>query len=142
MEKSINILLVEDNPGDIRLTREVLRDGRIKNNLHVVTDGEQAISFLKKSGTFQNALSPDIILLDLNLPKRDGREVLTEIKSDPELLRIPVIVLTTSSAPKDIEDTYSAHANCFITKPVDFNQFTVVVRRIEDFWLSLVRLPD
>ena len=137
----INILLVEDNPGDIRLTKEVLKDGKIKNNLSVAMDGEEAISYLKKEGSYSNALTPDIILLDLNLPKKDGREVLAEIKSDSNLMMIPVIILTTSSAEKDILSTYANYANCYITKPVDFNQFINVIRSIENFWLTIVKLP-
>jgi two-component system, chemotaxis family, response regulator Rcp1 len=137
----VNILLVEDNPGDIRLTKEVLKEGKIKNNLSVVMDGEEAILFLKKQGQYKDAITPDIILLDLNLPKKDGREVLEDIKSDPELMMIPVIVLTTSSAERDIANTYAQHANCYITKPVDFNQFIKVVKSIENFWLSVVKLP-
>jgi CheY-like chemotaxis protein len=137
----INILLVEDNPGDIRLTKEVLKEGKIRNTLSVITDGEEALLFLKKTGKYKDILLPDIILLDLNLPKKDGREVLAEIKEDPELLRIPVIVLTTSSAENDILSMYGHHANCYITKPVDFDQFINVIRSIEDFWLSIVKLP-
>jgi two-component system, chemotaxis family, response regulator Rcp1 len=137
----VNILLVEDNPGDIRLTKEVLKEGKIKNNLSVVMDGEEAILFLKKQGQYKDAITPDIILLDLNLPKKDGREVLEDIKSDPELMMIPVIVLTTSSAERDIANPYAQHANCYITKPVDFNQFIKVVKSIENFWLSVVKLP-
>jgi len=139
---AINILLVEDNPGDIRLTKEVLKDGKIQNNLSVVTDGEQAILFLQKTGEYINAITPDIILLDLNLPKKDGREVLAAIKSDPDLKCIPVIVLTTSAAEKDILNMYAHHANCYITKPVDFNQFINVIRSIEQFWLTIVKLPN
>ena len=138
---AINILLVEDNPGDIRLTKEVLKEGKIQNNLSVVMDGEEALLFLKKAGQYANAVTPDIILLDLNLPKKDGREVLAEIKADPGLKCIPVIVLTTSAAEKDILSMYSHYANCYITKPVDFNQFINVVRHIEDFWLTIVKLP-
>ncbi len=137
----INILLVEDNPGDIRLTKEVLKEGKIQNTLSVITDGEEALLFLKRKGSYKDERLPDIILLDLNLPKKDGREVLAEIKADPELLRIPVIVLTTSSAEKDILSMYGHHANCYITKPVDFDQFINVIRSIEDFWLSIVKLP-
>lgn len=139
--KPIDILLVEDNPGDIRLTQEAFKDGKIKNTLNVVMDGEEAIHYLMKKETYINALTPDIILLDLNLPKKDGREVLAEIKNHPELKRIPVIILTTSSAHGDILNTYTNHANCYITKPVDFNQFITVIRTIEDFWLSIVKLP-
>lgn len=137
----INILLVEDNPGDIRLTMEVLKEGKIRNNLSVVTDGEEALHFLNKKDKYENAVTPDIILLDLNLPKKDGREVLEYIKSDPKLMMIPVIVLTTSDAEQDIKNMYSHHANCYITKPVDFNQFITVIRSIENFWLSIVKLP-
>ena len=139
--QAINILLVEDNPGDIRLTREVLKEGKIQNKLSVVTDGEEAILFLKKIGEYKDVLTPDLILLDLNLPKKDGREVLAEIKGDPNLVCIPVIILTTSAAEKDILNTYSNHANCYITKPVDFSQFINVIRAIEDFWLTIVKLP-
>ena len=139
--QKINILLVEDNPGDIRLTKEVLKEGKIRNNLIVVMDGEEALFFLKKTGPFKDAITPDIILLDLNLPKKDGREVLAEIKSDPTLMLIPVIVLTTSAAEQDILNMYAHHANCYITKPVDFNQFINVIRSIENFWLTIVKLP-
>jgi CheY-like chemotaxis protein len=139
--RAINILLVEDNPGDIRLTKEAFKDGRIQNELNVVMDGEEAIFYLKKTGKYTSAKTPDIILLDLNLPKKDGREVLAEIKADPLLMRIPVIILTTSSAQSDIVHTYSNHANCYIMKPVDFNQFMEVVRTIENFWLTIVMLP-
>jgi chemotaxis family two-component system response regulator Rcp1 len=138
---AINILLVEDNPGDIRLTKEVLKEGKIQNNLSVVTDGEEALLFLKKVGQYAGAVTPDIVLLDLNLPKKDGREVLAEIKIDPDLKCIPVIVLTTSAAEKDILNMYSNHANCYITKPVDFDQFINVIRSIEEFWLTIVKLP-
>lgn len=140
--KTINILLVEDNPGDIRLTKEVLKEGKIRNKLDVVTDGEQAILYLKKTGQFKDVITPDIILLDLNLPKKDGREVLAEIKTDPLLMLVPVIVLTTSAAEQDILNMYAHHANCYITKPVDFNQFISVIKSIEDFWLSIVKLPS
>lgn len=139
---AINILLVEDNPGDIRLTKEVLKEGKIRNNLSVVMDGEEALHFLNKQGKYKSAVTPDIILLDLNLPKKDGREVLSEIKSDPRLMCIPVIVLTTSEAEQDILNIYAHHANCYITKPVDFNQFINVIRSIENFWLSIVKLPN
>ena len=137
----INILLVEDNPGDIRLTKEVLKEGKIQNNLSVVMDGEEAIFFLRKIGQYKDAVSPDIILLDLNLPKKDGREVLAEIKADSRLSIIPVIVLTTSAAEQDVLNMYANHANCYITKPVDFNQFINVIKSIENFWLSIVKLP-
>jgi chemotaxis family two-component system response regulator Rcp1 len=140
-ERAINILLVEDNPGDIRLTREVLKEGRIRNILNVVNDGDEAVRYLNKHGEYANMLRPDIILLDLNLPKKDGREVLAEIKADPLLMMIPVIILTTSSAERDIVNMYTHHANCYITKPVDFNQFINVIKSIENFWLNIVILP-
>ena len=139
--KTIKILLVEDNPGDIRLTQEVFKEGKIQNEMSIVMDGEEAIFFLKKIGQYKDAPTPDIILLDLNLPKKDGREVLAEIKHDPDLKPIPVIILTTSAAEEDIANTYSNHANCYITKPVDFDQFIKVIRAIEDFWLTIVKLP-
>lgn len=141
--KPINILLVEDNPADIRLTKEALKDGKIKNSLSVVMDGEEALLFLRKENQYSGSDIPDIdiVLLDLNLPKKDGREVLMEIKADNKLKRIPVIILTTSSAEQDILNTYSNHANCYIMKPVDFNQFITVVRTIEEFWLTIVKLP-
>ena len=137
----IDILLVEDNPGDVRLTQEVLKEGKIRNTLNVVMDGEEALDYLRKKGKFASSPTPDIILLDLNLPKIDGREVLEEIKQDPDLKRIPVIVLTTSDAQADILKMYDNHANCYITKPVDFSQFINVVKSIEDFWLTIVQLP-
>lgn len=140
-EKGIQILLVEDNPGDIRLTQEVLKDGKICNHLSIVMDGEEAMSFLKKTDKYKDAVTPDIILLDLNLPKKDGRQVLAEIKSDPVLKIIPVIILTTSSAEQDILNTYANHANAYITKPVDFDQFINVIRTFENFWLTIVKLP-
>lgn len=138
----INILLIEDNPGDIRLTKEVLKEGKIRNNLSIAMDGEEAIAFLKKQDNYKEVVTPDIILLDLNLPKKDGREVLAEIKADDSLKHIPVIVLTTSAAEQDILNTYAHHANCYITKPVDFNQFISVIRSIELFWLTIVKLPS
>jgi two-component system, chemotaxis family, response regulator Rcp1 len=137
----IEVLLVEDNPGDVRLTREVLREGRIRNTLNVVGDGVEALRFLRREEPYADAPAQDLILLDLNLPKKDGREVLAEIKSDPVLRRIPVVVLTTSAAEADILKAYDLHANCYITKPVDLDQFITVIRSIEDFWLSIVRLP-
>lgn len=139
--QSIHILLVEDNPGDIRLTKEVLKEGKIDNHLDVVMDGEEAMDFLHKTGKHKDATTPDLILLDLNLPKKNGREVLAEIKADKVLMLIPVIVLTTSEAEQDIVNMYANHANCYITKPVDFHQFINVIRSIEDFWLSIVKLP-
>jgi chemotaxis family two-component system response regulator Rcp1 len=137
----IDILLVEDNPGDVRLTQEALKEGKILNNLYMARDGVEAISFLRREGEYKDAVRPDLILLDLNLPKKDGREVLTEIKKDEALRRIPVVVLTTSRAEEDIIKTYDCHANCYITKPVDFDQFISVIKSIEDFWLSVVKLP-
>ena len=137
----IEILLVEDNPGDVRLTQEVLKEGRIANILNVVMDGVEALRYLRREGDYANVPDTDLILLDLNLPKMDGREVLAVIKADPVLARIPVIVLTTSGAEADILSAYSLHANCYITKPVSLDRFVEVVRSIEDFWLSLVRLP-
>jgi CheY-like chemotaxis protein len=137
----IEILLVEDNPGDVRLTQEVLKDGKVRNNMHVVKDGVDAISFLQQTGEYAGAPRPELILLDLNLPKKDGREVLAEIKADPDLKNIPIVVLTTSSAEQDIFRSYDLHANCYITKPVDLDQFIRVIRSIEDFWLTIVKLP-
>jgi chemotaxis family two-component system response regulator Rcp1 len=133
----IEILLVEDNPADVRLTREALREGKVRNNLRVARDGEEALAILRREGE----LRPDLILLDLNLPRRDGREVLKEIKNDPRLMTIPVVVLTTSEAEADIVKSYSLHANCYITKPVDLDQFITVVKSIDDFWLTIVKLP-
>ena len=137
----IRILLVEDNPGDVRLTREALKEGKVRNNLSVVGDGVEALAFLHREGSYSSAPRPDIILLDLNLPRKDGRQVLAEVKADPELRRIPIVVLTTSKAEEDILKTYELHANCFITKPVDFEHFIKVVQSIESFWLSIVQLP-
>ena len=137
----IEILLVEDNPGDVRLTREALRDGKVYNRLHVVQDGVEAMKFLRRESPYEEAPRPDVILLDLNLPRKNGREVLAEVKSDPDLMRIPVVVLTTSDDERDVLHAYEYHANCYITKPVDLEQFLGVVRSIEDFWLTVVRLP-
>jgi chemotaxis family two-component system response regulator Rcp1 len=139
--KPIEILLVEDNPGDVRLTREALAEARVRNNLAVVPDGVAALSYLRREGSFTDSPRPDLVLLDLNLPKKDGREVLAELKNDPALRRLPVVVLTTSSAEKDILESYDLHANCYITKPVDLDQFINVVTHIEDFWLTIVKLP-
>ncbi len=139
--RAIEILLVEDNPGDVRLTQEALKDGKVHNNLNVVTDGLEALAYLRKQGQHSNAARPDLVLLDLNLPKKDGRAVLAEIKADESLRRIPVVILTTSQAEEDILKTYNLHANCFVTKPVDLEQFIKVVRSIEDFWLTVVKLP-
>ena len=137
----IQILLVEDNPGDIRLTQEALKEGTIRNELHVVKDGVEAIEFLKRKGKYIAHPTPDIILLDLNLQRKDGREVLAEIKSDENLKLIPVIILTTSDADLDIQKSYKLHANCFITKPVDLDQFIFIIRQIETFWFTVVKLP-
>jgi len=139
--KVVDILLVEDNPGDIRLTQEILKESKIHNNLMVVMDGVEAINFLHREGKYKDAIRPDIILLDLNLPKKNGKEVLAEIKTDPDLKRIPVVVLTTSIAEQDILKTYDLYANCYITKPIDLDQFITVVKLIEDFWLTIVKLP-
>jgi CheY-like chemotaxis protein len=139
--RPIQILLAEDNPDDIELTVEALKDSRVRNRLIVVKDGEEAISYLQGKGKYQHAVRPDLILLDLNMPKKNGRDVLREIKNDPKLKRIPVVILTTSQAEDDIAHTYDLHANCYITKPVDFNQFLKVVKSIEDFWLTVVKLP-
>ena len=138
---AIEILLVEDSPGDVRLTQEALQGGRVENNLHVVEDGVEAMQFLRKQGKYQNVVRPDLILLDLNLPKKDGREVLQEIKNDDHLKRIPVVILTTSSAEEDIIKTYNDYANCYITKPMGYDQFMGAIKSIEDFWLSIVKLP-
>jgi CheY-like chemotaxis protein len=137
----IDILLVEDNPGDVRLTIEALKENKLQNNLHVVKDGLEAMAFLRQEGEHTDAPRPDLILLDLNLPGKDGREVLEEIKADEGLRRIPVVILTTSQAEEDILKTYDLHANCYVTKPVDLDQFTKVVRSIEEFWLTIVKLP-
>ncbi|MBS1602290.1 MAG: response regulator [Bacteroidetes bacterium] len=139
--QQIHILLVDDNEGDILLTREALEEARIINKISIANDGVEAISFLKKDPPYRDTEMPDIILLDINLPKMDGTEVLSIIKNDPELKRIPVIMLTTSSAEKDILASYDNYANCYITKPVDLERFMDVVRTIEDFWISIVKLP-
>lgn len=140
--KPIEILLVEDSKGDVGLIEEVFEDAKIRNNLNVVEDGEEAILYLRGEGQFSGVLRPDIILLDLNLPKKDGREVLEEIKNDDDLKNIPVVVLTTSKAEADILKSYNLHANAYVTKPVDFDQFIKVIKSIEDFWLEVVRLPS
>ena len=139
--RTVEILLVEDNPGDVRLTKEALRDAKLLNNLSVCTDGEEAMAFLAQQGPYSEAPCPDLILLDLNMPKKDGREVLAEIKADPQLRRIPVVMLTTSTAEHDVLNCYDLHANCYITKPVDLDQFITIVKTIEDFWLTIVKLP-
>lgn len=139
--RPIEILLVEDSPSDADLTVEALSDGKVLNNLHWVEDGVEAIAFLRRQGKHANAPRPDLILLDLNLPKKDGREVLAEVKADPNLKRIPAIVLTTSAAERDILKTYELNANCYVTKPIDLDQFIAAVKLIEQFWLALVKLP-
>lgn len=140
-QHGIDILLVEDNPADVRLTREALKEAKVGNQLHVVEDGVEAMRFLRREGEFNDVPRPDLIMLDLNLPKKDGREVLEEIKVDPVLKTIPVVVLTTSHAEEDIVRSYNLHANCYVTKPVDLDQFIRIVKSIEDFWLTIVRLP-
>jgi two-component system, chemotaxis family, response regulator Rcp1 len=139
--KPVEILLVEDNPGDVRLTMEALKEGRLLNHVSVAEDGVEALAFLRQEGKYADEVRPDLILLDLNLPKKDGREVLAEIKEDPELRQIPVVVLTTSTAEQDVLGTYDLHANCYINKPVDFEQFIKVVKSVGDFWFSVVILP-
>jgi chemotaxis family two-component system response regulator Rcp1 len=139
--RPIDILLIEDNPGDIRLTREALKEGKVINNLYTITDGIEAINFLKKQDIYKNAITPDLILLDLNLPKKDGREVLKEIKEDNKLKLIPVVILTTSKEEQDIIKSYNMYANCYITKPVELESFIKVIKSIEDFWLTIVKLP-
>ncbi len=140
--KLIEILLVEDNPGDVRLTREAMKEAKIQNNLNVVEDGVEAMSFLRQERKYKDSPRPDLILLDLNLPRKNGREVLAEIKEDADLRFIPVVILTTSSAEEDIVRSYNHHANCYITKPVDLEQFINVVKSIQDFWLNIVKLPS
>lgn len=137
----IEILMVEDNPGDVRLTQEAMKEAKVSNRLTVVHDGVEAMAYLRREGRFAEAVRPDLILLDLNLPRKDGREVLAELKSDPDLKSIPVVVLTTSRAQQDVEGAYKLHANCYITKPVDFNQFMKVVQQIDNFWVNVVTLP-
>jgi CheY-like chemotaxis protein len=138
----IEILLVEDNPGDSRLAKEALKESKLKNNLYVAEDGVEAMNFLYKTGKYSKMPRPDLVILDLNLPKKDGREVLAEIKNDDNLKRIPVVILTISKAEEDILKTYNLHANCYVTKPLDLDQFMKVVRSIEDFWLTIVKLPN
>ena len=140
--RPVDILLVEDNPGDIRLTEEALVESKVCNHLYVARDGIQAMALLRQEGEYANTPRPDLILLDLNLPKKDGREVLAEIKADEELKRIPVVVLTTSSAEEDVLKTYGLYANCYVTKPVDLDQFITVVKSVNDFWFYIVRLPQ
>ncbi len=140
--RQVEFLLAEDNPGDVRLTQEALRESKIRNNLNVVPDGMEAMEFLRRQGKYADAPAPDVVLLDLNLPKKDGREVLAEIKSDPKLKRIPVVIITSSEAEQDILRTYDLHANCYVTKPVDLDQFIKVIQSIESFWLTIVKLPS
>lgn len=137
----IEILLVEDNPGDVRLAREALKDAKVRNRLHVVSDGLEAMRFLQREDRYADAPRPDLVLLDLNLPKKDGREVLAEVKSTQSLRRIPVVIMTSSEAEQDIAMTYDLNANAYVTKPLDLDQFVRVVRSIEEFWLTIVRLP-
>jgi CheY-like chemotaxis protein len=140
--RPIEILLVEDSPGDVTLTIEALRDAKVANNLHVARDGEEALRFLRQEGEFADKPRPDLVLLDLNMPRMDGREVLAEMKADPVFKRIPVVVLTTSQSEDDVAAAYNLSANCYVAKPVDLDQFLGVVRAIDDFWLSLVKLPN
>lgn len=139
--KPVEILLIEDNPGDARLALEAIREAQVRNHLHWVADGVEALAFLRKEGRHWQAPRPDLILLDLNLPRKDGREVLAEIKSDEKLKRIPVVVLTTSQAEEDIHKVYDLNANCYISKPVDLEHFLRIIKTIEDFWLTIVKLP-
>jgi len=137
----IEVLLIEDSPADVRLTREALKEEKMRINLHVAADGVEAMQFLRRQGKFAQAVQPDLILLDLNLPKKDGREVLKEIKTDESLKKIPVVILTMSKAEEDVLKTYDLHANCYITKPLDLNQFSKVVKSIQEFWMTIVKLP-
>lgn len=139
--RPVEILLVEDNPGDVRLAIEALKDAKVRNNLNHVSTGEEALAYLRKEGRYADARRPDLVLLDLNLPRKSGREVLCEVKEDSSLRRIPVVILTTSQAEEDILKAYNCNANCYISKPVDLDQFIRVVRSIEDFWLTIVKLP-
>ena len=137
----IEVLLIENSPADVRLTREALKEEKMRINLHVAADGVEAMQFLRRQGKFAQAVQPDLILLDLNLPKKDGREVLKEIKTDESLKKIPVVILTMSKAEEDVLKTYDLHANCYITKPLDLNQFSKVVKSIQEFWMTIVKLP-
>lgn len=139
--KPIRVLLVEDNPADARLTQEALAEGKVNNELRHVPDGVEAMAYLRREGEYENAERPDLVLLDLNMPRKDGREVLAEMKADPSLRQIPVVVLTTSKAEEDIIRSYDLYANCYITKPVDLDRFVEIVRSIEEFWFTVVRLP-
>jgi len=140
--RPIEILLVEDNEGDARLVQEAMRDAKMRNHMHMVEDGVEAMEFLRRQGRFGDAPRPDLVLLDLNLPRKDGRQVLAEMKTDPMLKRIPVVVLTTSNAEQDVLSAYDLHANCYVTKPVDFDKFMYVVRQIDEFWVKVVTLPE
>lgn len=140
--RAVEILLVEDSPGDIRLTREVFQEAKVYNNLHVVMDGVEALAFLRHQGQYADVPTPDLILLDLNLPRKDGREVLQDIKNDEQLKRIPVVILTTSRAEEDVLKAYNLYGNCYITKPVDLDQFIRVVQSVKEFWLTIVKLPS
>lgn len=140
-KRPIDILLVEDNPGDVRLTQEAFRENNIPNKLNVVNNGEEALYYLRREGRYKDAARPGLVLLDLNLPRKDGREVLAEIKADPDLRQIPVVILTTSESEDDVAKTYGLYANCYITKPVDIQHFVKVVEAVEHFWLSVVNLP-
>jgi len=142
MGRPVEFLLAEDNPGDVRLTKEALRESKISNNLNVVPDGVEAMAFLRREGKYADAPRPDVILLDLNLPKKDGREVLAEVKADPSLRLIPVVIITSSEAEQDVLRTYELYANCYVTKPVDLEQFIKVIQSIETFWLTIVTLPS
>lgn len=141
-ERPMEILLVDDNPGDVRLTAEALKDGEVENRLHTAKDGMEAIAFLRRKGRYTDAPRPDLILLDLNMPRMNGRQVLAEIKEDSALKHIPVVILTGSREMDDVVKTYDLHANCYVTKPIDFEQFTMMVKSITDFWLTIVRLPS
>ncbi len=141
-ERPMEILLVDDNPGDVRLTAEALKDGEVENRLHTAKDGMEAIAFLRRKGRYTDAPRPDLILLDLNMPRMNGRQVLAEIKEDSALRHIPVVILTGSREMDDIVKTYDLHANCYVTKPIDFEQFTMMVKSITDFWLTIVKLPS
>jgi len=140
--KPVEILLVEDNPGDVRLAQEAFKESKVRNNIYIAGDGVEAMEFLRKQGIYARAPRPDLILLDLNLPRKDGREVLAEVKQDPNLRRIPVVILTVSKAEEDVLKSYDLHANCYITKPIDLEQFLKVVKSVEDFWLTIVKLPS
>jgi len=142
MNRPVKILLIEDNEADVRLTKEGIKEAKMLNDLYVVNDGIKAMDFLNHKGEFEDMPVPDLILLDLNLPKKDGREVLEEIKKDPELKQIPVVILTTSEAEQDILKSYKLHANCYVTKPIGINQFVDVIKAIEGFWLTIVKLPN